>query len=81
MHGPQKKIKTAVCLFDFAFFIFNVLTNNRIIFTNNHFLSHCPRIFFSHVEVASSRTGIQAYLNCGWLRHGKSPTDAAEWPH
>jgi hypothetical protein len=31
--------------------------------------------------VAGARAGIQADLDCGWLRHGKSPTGAASWPH
>jgi hypothetical protein len=67
-------------LLNFAFFVFNMFARNRIIFPGDHFFGHCACVLFGHIEVASARAGIQADLNCGWLRHGMSPTGAASWP-
>ena len=71
------KTSVGTCLLNFAFFIFNMLANDRIILPDNHFFRHGACIFLGHVKVARIRARIQADLNCGWLRHCNSPTGAA----
>ena len=56
-------------LLDLAFFIFNVLARDGIIFPNDHFLGHCARILFGHIEVACVCGRVQTNFDCGRLRH------------
>jgi hypothetical protein len=60
-------------LLDLAFFVFDVLTHNRIVLTNNHFLGHCTCVFLCDVKVACPRGRVQTDFNRGRLRHGMSP--------
>jgi len=62
-------VKAKSRLLDFAFFIFDVFAYNRVVLHFDHFLGHCTGVFLGHVEVAGVRSGIQADLDCGWLRH------------
>ena len=65
-------------LLDFAFFVFDVLANNGVIFTHNHFFGHGARVFLGHVEVTSARGRVQADFDRGWLRHFTSPAAGDE---
>jgi hypothetical protein len=67
-----KPSQKAVILLDLAFFIFNVLARNGIIFTHNHFLGHGPRVFLCHIEMACPRRRVQTDFDRCWLRHGVS---------
>ena len=71
------KIEGGFRLLNFAFLVFNMLARNRVIFSGDHFFGHCACVFLGHIKVTSARAGIQADLDCGWLRHGNSPTGAA----
>lgn len=59
-------------LLDLAFFVFHVLAYNWVILTHDHFLSHGTGVFLRYVEVASSRSGVQADFDGGRLRHVSS---------
>ena len=66
-------IKRSSELLDFAFFVFDVLANNWVVLTHNHFFGHGTCVFLGHVEVASARGRVQADFDRGWLRHFTSP--------
>ena len=64
-------------LLDLAFFVFNVLADNRVVFTDNHFFGHGAGIFLGHIEMARARGRVQADLDCGRLRHWCSPASGS----
>lgn len=56
-------------LLDLTFFVIHVLAHDRVVLFHNHFFGHCTSVFLGHVKVAGIRSGIQADLDSGWLRH------------
>jgi hypothetical protein len=44
------KIEGGFRLLNFAFFVFNMLARNRVIFPSNHFLSHGACVFLGHIK-------------------------------
>ena len=62
------RLKTAE-LFDFAFFEFNVLARNRVIFPDDHLVGHGPGILLCDIEEACSSCAVEANFDGGWLGH------------
>ena len=56
-------------LLDFAFLVLNVLAHNWVVLVDCHLLSHRTCVFLRDVKMASTRSGVQADFDCGWLRH------------
>jgi hypothetical protein len=57
MHVPEHLKRSVVkpkSLFDFSFFIDNMLTNNRIKFFDLHFFWHCAFVFGCGIKVTSA---------------------------
>ncbi len=57
-----------------------MLSQNRIIFANNHFFSHGTRILFRDIEMSGVRGRVQADFDCGRFRHLLSPESGVKRP-
>jgi len=63
------KILSKLDIFDFSFFVFNVFTNNRIVFFNNHFFGHSTFILCGGVVV----TGFGGRYQLNFVSHNNTP--------
>lgn len=59
-------------LLDLAFFVFDMLTHNRIIFPGGHLFCHGAGILLGHIEMTGPGTGIEPDFDGRRLRHGLS---------
>lgn len=64
-------------LLDLAFFVFDVLARNWVVFAHYHLLGHGAGVLLGHIKVARASGRVQADFDRGWLRHLTSPLGRA----
>ena len=69
----------AKILLDLAFFIFNVLALDRVIFANSHLFGHGAGILLGHIEVPGARRRVQTDLDRRRLRHSRLSCIGEAW--
>ena len=60
-------------LLDLAFLVFDMLADNRVVFTHHHLFSHRTGVFLGHIEMASISGRIQTNFHRCRFRHWSSP--------
>lgn len=60
-------------LLDLAFFVFNMLALDGVIFLDDHFIGHGARVFLGHIKVPRACRRVQTDLDRRRFGHRNSP--------